>query len=854
MPTHRGGQANTYEIISEFRQAMAGVGLRTSDQIVPDGNLRRFHVENDRKGTKNGWAVLYGDPPGGAFGTWKNGLTVKWSAKGARGMTPAERERIDRFICEAREQRKQELADTRERGARLAREKWDSAKPAEPTHAYLLKKGVGVHGLRQLGSLLLLPVWGVDKALYGLQQVWEDGEKKFTPGTSVEGHFHFIGGEPTKRLYVVEGYATGATVHEATSYPVAVAFNCGNLSAVAEALHGEWPDVEIVIAGDNDHVTDGDPGRTAALSAARAVRGSVAIPDLSGDEGSDWNDVAALRGLDAVREELEQRASTEWPDAPDVPGTPDPDPLPMDALPSVLGDHARSAAASIQIPEDAAGLLCLLSASAGVAGKYEILVDSSWRAEWSPLYGAAILASGERKSAIFAEMTHPIQEWEAERCADLRPMHQAALDVVEVREKELDRAKHPKKGAAADLNEVEAARLFLEEARAKVPTLPRLLVDDATPEALVRRMAENNGRAALLSPEGDPLRIADGLYSDGVARLAELKKAWSGETLAPDRISRDAAHVRRPALTVGLTIQPSVLGSLRNARTMRAEGLLARFLFVRPRSLVGTRVNSGAAPRSDQTAARRYRNAIRVLLDSEPAAYEDDGTPIPHALGIDDQALKVLYAYMDELEAEKRDGERLAGIRDWSEKAHGQAVRVAALLELCERAADGRALFEEPIGVNAMDSAVRIMRALTTHALAVFWELSADPEQALLAYVLKKARALPKGSTLRDLHQHVRGKKSIDSINDVRRVVDDLVERGCLRLHLRRSTGGQPPSPILEINPDIRGPHTQKPQKSAARTSPGTSVTSECMNPGPTHEDAEPGDLGLQFGTRSFST
>ena len=181
-------------------------------------------------------------------------------------------------------------------------------------------------------------------------------------------------------------------------------------------------------------------------------------------------------------------------------------------------------------------------------------------------------------------------------------------------------------------------------------------------------------------------------------------------------------------------------------------------------------------------------------------------------------------------------------------------MRVAALLELCERAADGRALFEEPIGVNAMDSAVRIMRALTTHALAVFWELSADPEQALLAYVLKKARALPKGSTLRDLHQHVRGKKSIDSINDVRRVVDDLVERGCLRLHLRRSTGGQPPSPILEINPDIRGPHTQKPQKSAARTSPGTSVTSECMNPGPTHEDAEPGDLGLQFGTRSFST
>jgi hypothetical protein len=268
----------------------------------------------------------------------------------------------------------------------------------------------------------------------------------------------------------------------------------------------------------------------------------------------------------------------EWVERPDLPGSPEPDPLPLYALPKVLRDHARSTAASIQIPEDPAGLLCLLCVSAAVAGKYEILIDDSWLSEWSPLFGIAILASGERKSPTFAEMFRPIQEWESERRTELRPIHQAALDVVEVRERELERIKRPKKGVA-DLDEVKAARLALDDAKAKVPILPRILVGDATPEALVRRMADNRGRAALLSPEGDPLRIVDGRHSAGTARLDEWKKGWSGEPIAPDRIGRDAKHVLKPALTVGLTIQPSVLRTLRNAGSMRGEGLFARFLY-----------------------------------------------------------------------------------------------------------------------------------------------------------------------------------------------------------------------------------------------------------------------------------
>ena len=89
----------------------------------------------------------------------------------------------------------------------------------------------------------------------------------------------------------------------------------------------------------------------------------------------------------------------------------------------------------------------------------------------------------------------------------------------EVGEKALKRAKDQTAAGKAGLGEVKNARHDLEDARAKVPTLPRILVGDATPEALVRRMSENEGRAALLSPEGDPLRMVDGRHSDGAARL-----------------------------------------------------------------------------------------------------------------------------------------------------------------------------------------------------------------------------------------------------------------------------------------------------------------------------------------------
>ena len=102
---------------------------------------------------------------------------------------------------------------------------------------------------------------------------------------------------------VAEGYATAASVHEATGYPVAVAFDAGNLEPVAETIREKLPDCSIIIAGDNDK---SGVGQEKARAAAAASGGKVVIPERPSDWPDDrnsyhWNDAHGRCGSDVVK-------------------------------------------------------------------------------------------------------------------------------------------------------------------------------------------------------------------------------------------------------------------------------------------------------------------------------------------------------------------------------------------------------------------------------------------------------------------------------------------------------------------------------------------------------------------------
>ncbi|MDD2770274.1 MAG: toprim domain-containing protein [Methylococcus sp.] len=178
------------------------------------------------------------------------------------------------------------------------------ARPAATDHPYLLAKRVGAYGIYQLRDQLVIPMRDTSRAVSSLQFISADGSKRFLTGGEVAGRYYAIG-VPAGTICIVEGYATGASVFQATGLAVAVAFNAGNLKPVAASIRAQFPEARIMVCADNDQFTKGNPGITAGRAAAEAVGGFLAFPQFQGNElderPTDFNDLHRLRGLEAVK-------------------------------------------------------------------------------------------------------------------------------------------------------------------------------------------------------------------------------------------------------------------------------------------------------------------------------------------------------------------------------------------------------------------------------------------------------------------------------------------------------------------------------------------------------------------------
>lgn len=290
--------------IQQFRDAIEAAGLTPPTDIEADGKLRRFS-SNGKKADDAGWYLLHDDGiPAGSFGDWRTGLKQDWRADIGRSLTPAE-EAAHRAKVEAmRREREAEEARRREEARERACLLWAESLPAPSDHPYLIRKGISPCGAKLHKGALVIPMRD-DGAIHSLQFIGPDGNKPFLTGGRVKGCYFSIG-NPTNAaaLCIAEGFATGATIHEATGYPVAVAFSAGNLGAVAKAMRAKFPDLPLILCADDDTQTEGNPGLTVATEAARSVGGLLAIPDFGSDRpagASDFNDMAALCGMEAVR-------------------------------------------------------------------------------------------------------------------------------------------------------------------------------------------------------------------------------------------------------------------------------------------------------------------------------------------------------------------------------------------------------------------------------------------------------------------------------------------------------------------------------------------------------------------------
>jgi replicative DNA helicase len=409
--------------------------------------------------------------------------------------------------------------------------------------------------------------------------------------------------------------------------------------------------------------------------------------------------------------------------APPVPfgatgGTPA---FPVEVLPGWLGDYVSAVATATQTPPDLAGMLALAVLATVAAGAVEVEARSGWR-EPLCLFVAIGMDAGARKSSVFTALTRPVAEFERQQAAATLPAITETITLRRIADQAAAHAEAAASKAPTDLQEerqAEAIARAAEAANLIVPPVPRWLVDDATPEALAGLLA-TYGRIALLSPEGDVFDQMAGRYNQQAGpNLGVYLKGHAGDLLKVDRRGRPPEYVERPCLTIGLAVQPEVLRGLAGRPGFGGRGLLARFLYSLPQSLVGRR--DPGAPPVPQTMADRYAVELQALAASLTIPASDDG---PAMVALDKEASELLLGFERDLEPRLAAGSGdLAHLAGWAAKLAGATCRLAALLHLASHLRDGWA---QPIGTDSFAGAIRLADYLIDHAQAVFDLMGAD--------------------------------------------------------------------------------------------------------------------------------
>ena len=571
------------DALAQFRDAIRAAGMKPPDFIEP-GKFYRFPGSDKCKGNTAGWCILFKDGLGGCFGDWSTGLDEVWHAKLDRPLSRSERAAYASNVEEAGKRIVEERQRRYSEAAKKAALIWEDAIPATDDYPYLIKKGIKANGARLHNGALVIPIW-LDGKLLSLQFIAPDGGKRFVKGGRTAGGYYCLGkAEDAEIVCITEGFSTAASIREATGHPAIVAFTAGNLEPVAKTMRQKFPELPIVICADDDTDTKGNPGVTNAKKAAQTIGAKVAVPDFGNPrpEGvTDFNDMAALLGFDAVKQAInaamEPARNVEvdesgWPDlvpldAPNLPR------LDLAHLPDWAGDFARAIAADTETPPELAAGMVLVACAVPAARRLRVLVKPGYF-EPCNLWAVVALPSGNRKSAAQCSATAPLMDWERDQATRMEEEIKRITSehkTMEARAKEI----RNRVAKAKDANDAKVLAQEVADIEADLPVIPappQVWTSDATPERLGAMLAEHGECMAWLSSEGGIFDLLQGRYSNGIPNLDLVLKAHSGDPERVDRGSRPSVYLRSPRLSIGLSPQPDVFKRVGQQARISGQG------------------------------------------------------------------------------------------------------------------------------------------------------------------------------------------------------------------------------------------------------------------------------------------
>jgi hypothetical protein len=473
--------------------------------------------------------------------------------------------------------------------------------------------------------------------------------------------------------------------------------------------------------------------------------------------------------------------------------------FPVEALPPDLGEIVDAHSEALQVPPGLSATLALNVLAAAASGKTVVRPLPDWREQVNE-YSAVVLPPSERKSAAFRDWLVPLEDREQElRAAGVVEVAQktAEADVLQRRLTQAKATASKAKDAQMAQAMAEVQRLAKEVAEFQIPTLPRLLADDATPEAVASLLADNR-RIAIASAEGGLFETIAGRYSHNVPNLDVFLKGYTGDTLRVDRKSRPSEYVLHPALSLILTVQPDVMYAISGRKIFRGRGLLSRFLYQVPRPRRGYRKVD--PPPMPQSLRERWLNRVKVVLRLP------DGTPGQEPkLQLSPLAATMFRAFREDVELGLRPGGAYAEIEDWGGKFPGHVLRIGAALHLWEHGEiwerGGPLPWEVPVSETTMERAIRLGYHYAEHASVAYAHMrdGGRGQDARRLWDYLRAKNLDK-ITFRDLWRGVR--RSYTGPAQLKEALGALEELGYVRVEtLPSGSQGGRPSTIIHINP-----------------------------------------------------
>lgn len=461
----------------------------------------------------------------------------------------------------------------------------------------------------------------------------------------------------------------------------------------------------------------------------------------------------------------------------------------IEIFPNWLKEYIEGIAESTQTPIDAASMATISILSTILSKKFYVNITNEW-SESLNTYTVLALPPGNRKSSVFKLLQEPITSFEREEQERMMKEVREQKAILNAKQKRVEaiEREYAKNGDSATLNEIRELTNEIEEEQ--ILSIPRYVTGDITVEKLGVLMAENNEKMAVLSAEGGGVfsNMAGRYSTDGKANIDIYLNGHTGDYTPIDRIGREPILLNEPCLTIGLFVQSEVVRDV--PATFKERGLMQRFLYSFPKSLVGHRK---ITPRSISEEVRtKYMFGVRKLLQFQPSE--------SIKLTFDNEAIKLEQEIRQGIEYMLRDGEALADMREWGSKLAGQIIRIAGLLHVAEHATGFLNTIPTKINIHTLDNAKKIMSYFIEHARAAYGVMGVDKGaedgKYLLEYLIKNGK---ESYTKREAFQGTKG--TFKTVSRFEYAVLELEERNFIQKTITNNTGRGRKSYELLLNP-----------------------------------------------------